>query len=138
MILQTHRTVATFPLLDFLRLRKSPVLTAAFQLEASYHTVHRPQRRIKSLPCAAVRTLQVTSRGNVINNSISTRYSTHTRDQTAATGSTSLPDQTYHEMADLYFEAILEEVEELQNKGSGIIAEYSVRLFRILFSLIHL
>lgn len=32
-------------------------------------------------------------------------------------------------MADLYFEAIMEEVEELQNNGSDIIVEYSVRLF---------
>jgi len=42
-------------------------------------------------------------------------------------------------MADLYFEAILEEVEELQNSGSDVAAEYSVGLIlHVLFILFYL
>lgn len=132
MLFRNHRAVAALSPLHALRLCQSPIPAARFQRDASYHTVSRLlQVEVESRPRVAVRTLHVTFGAwkNIINNSNPTRCNIHTEDPTPVTKPTSLSDQIYHEMADLYFEAILEEVEELQNNGSDIIAEYSVRLF---------
>lgn len=129
---QTHRAVAALSPRHALRLCQSSIPSARFQREATYYTVSRLlQVEVESRPRVAVRTSHVTLRAwkNIIINSNPISCNIHTGDPTPMAKPTSLSEQIYHEMADLYFEAILEEVEELQNNGSDIIVEYSVRLF---------
>ena len=129
---QTHRAVAALSPRHALRLCQSSIPSARSQREATHYTVSRLlQVEVESRPRVAVRTSHVTLKAwkNIIISSNPTSCNIHTGDPTPITKPTSLSEQIYHEMADLYFEAILEEVEELQNNGSDIIMEYSVRLF---------
>ena len=127
MIFRNHRAGATLFPLHVLRLDRSTAPAAGFQRKVKYHTVYRlSQMGVEPPPRVAFRTLQVPFGKSIINNSIRIRRNIHTGDPTAVMEPTSLSDQSYHEIADLYLEAILEEVEELQNKGSNIIAEDSV------------
>lgn len=113
---QTHRAVAALSPRQALRLCQSSIPSARFQREATYYTVSRLlQVEVESRPRVAVRTSHVTLRAwkNIIINSNPISCNIHTGDPTPMTKPTSLSEQIYHEMADLYFEAILEEVEEL-------------------------
>ena len=127
MIFRNHRAGATLFPPHVLRLDRSTAPAAGFQRTAKYHTVHRLSQM--EAPRVVFRTLQVPFGKSIINNSPRMRCNIHTGDPTAVMKPSPLSDQSYHEMADLYFEALLEEVDELREKGSNIIAEYSVCLF---------
>ena len=131
MFFRDHRAVAALSPLQAVRFCHSPVSVVRFQRDASGHTVSRLSLvDAESRARLAVRSFHVTLgvRKNIIKISKSTRRNTHTGDPTLIMKPTPVSDQIWHEMADLYFEAILEEVQELQSNGSGITVEYTVRL----------
>lgn len=134
MLFRNRRAAAALSPLHALRLCQCPVPAARFQREASYHTVARLfQVEVEFRPAVAVRAFHVTfGAWKNFNNMKPTRRNISTGDPTPVTEPTFLADEKYHMMADVYFDAIVDELEELPNYGSNIVAEYEeygVRLF---------